>query len=149
MASQPVGDTIYRLPDDQFVVWSSVSGGPTVWGSGEEVTAKLIKWEQARIEEAVAARFVRVDAWGTSSQLGRAEDELMYGQMGTIKMEDVPRFLATFNKNATSMDDEFDTSMLEPLDWGDPDPDEDEPDSAPASGMPRAQNEPWHSRLTQ
>ena len=85
-------------PDkDFYVVMSSITDLPVCWGTAED----LLKWyvaeqfaPQYQRDSAIfgsnyAEDLKRADEYGTSSRIGRNDDTLMWGGVGSIKVSDL------------------------------------------------------------
>lgn len=109
-----MGNTLYKLGDDQYALWSSVVEAPTVWGTREQLTGFLIQDALKMAQQLIEERFERADEHGTSS-LTKPRTKLMFMQKGTLKVEHLFEFIDSFDAETLT----FDESWIEPL--GDPD----------------------------
>lgn len=60
-----MGNTIYKLPDDQYCLWSDNVDAPLTWGTKDDVRDWLLRFDRrcARCDrQEVAERFERTDA---------------------------------------------------------------------------------------
>lgn len=112
-----MGTTIYKVGDDQYVIWSSVVEAPTMWGTRAELTGYLVNDGIAELQRSIGERFARTDEHGTSSLVYRRHHESgeMFEQKGVLKIEHLAQFISSYDPVAET----FDESWIDPID--DPD----------------------------
>jgi hypothetical protein len=96
------------------------------WGTRSEMVEHLMFFERREMERRLAEyvpreieqRLSRADASGTSSMIGRKRPStIRYEASGSVPMERVEEFLATWNSDG----DTFDETMVVPFDDEDDD----------------------------
>lgn len=103
---------------DLYAVWSTNVDSFFCWGTKKEVFDYLVETSEKKPEFAVPeteARFERVERTGSSSftRTGRWDDSgFVFEQAGWLRRDQIRNFLESYNKET----EEFDLSLLEPLD---------------------------------
>lgn len=101
--------------EDFYVVWSTVTDSPHVWGTESEIIEYLLKESRyklsAELLTEVASRFYRAKVNGTSALHLDYDwnDSFMYEQLGMLPRAKLKDFLDSFDGKS------FDTTMLEPF----------------------------------
>lgn len=127
-----MSNEILKLPDGQYVIWSTTTDGPVGWGDKETVTGYLqqIIEEDARRDierrkNEIEGRFERADRNGTSSYVYGDEGETIgFEGRGEIKRSDLPAFLASYDGEEGA--DKFDMSFVIPREDDGPETPEEE-----------------------
>ena len=102
---------------DFYVIWSTVTESPHCWGGQRAVRAWLHVHEDRPAND--QPRWDCADATGTSSLdgfYGWDDDGFIYDQRGWLPRPRLLAFLATFD----STTEEFDLSLLDPLEGAEP-----------------------------
>jgi hypothetical protein len=119
-----MGTTIFKVDDDLYVVWGSVTESPTLWGTRadliEFMIAEEVKWATERAQRDIPPRFDKADQYGSSAGIPRGyqlpgDDTEIFQQKGTLRISDLGAFVASYDVEKGT----YDESWIKPFD--DPD----------------------------
>lgn len=113
-----MGSTIVKIaPDvDQYVVWSSITDSPHMWGTRDETIEYLMEVDEKKPEYAkpeIEHRMWRADDTGTSSFISGGWDSAGFVVMNTgwLPRSRLQAFLDSFDPTTET----FDLSLLDPF----------------------------------
>lgn len=110
-----MGRTLFKVDDDLYVEWGSITESPLMWGTREQVLKGQIEDAMERAKEDAERRLQAADEHGSSSFPLGTPDSKIFQQKGTLLTLHLKPFIESYNVE----DGTYDESWIEPFD--DPD----------------------------